>query len=226
MVKAFVDTESDIQKNLEKMGFSSSEESSTTLNKEDIHPSLEDTIERLSICDTNTELSEDGPDLITPNSTLYSGLGLSARTKELSQSNVSVEDDVVLGASRRLRAAVERILRLLNEIVNLNQGQDVQDIIRRNDELVNDLNEEIRRRDKLTHQLLIAEEQIKLLEKYKNKANSEKLEYEEMERQFYLLKSKVERLEAEREAWFLEKEELNKLKSSFVEGLPKLQQSK
>ena len=226
MVKAFVDTESDIQKNLEKMGFSSSEESSTTLNKEDIHPSLEDTIERLSICDTNTELSEDGPDLITPNSTLYSGLGLSARTKELSQSNVSVEDDVVLGASRRLRAAVERILRLLNEIVNLNQGQDVQDIIRRNDELVNDLNEEIRRRDKLTHQLLIAEEQIKLLEKYKNKAKSEKLEYEEMERQFYLLKSKVERLEAEREAWFLEKEELNKLKSSFVEGLPKLQQSK
>ena len=222
MVKAFVDTESDIQKNLEKMGFSSSEHN---INKEELHHSLEDAFERLSVGEANNELSDDGPDLITSSSTFYSSLDLSSISKDVSQ-NINVEDDVVLGASRRLRAAVERILRLLNEIVNINQEHDVQDLIRRNDELVNELNEEVKRREKLTHQLLLAEKSVKLLEESKNKFSLELLDYQTIKKEFDSMKSKLEKYEMEREEWAFEKEQLKKDKSNFFQGLPELQQSK
>jgi hypothetical protein len=218
-VKTFLDTEHDIQKQLEEMGI----ETNGT-NKDDILQGFtslgEDNMERLS--ETN-DLCEDGPDLtpssnllyLTPNSTYISG-----------QSEVEVEDDVVLGASRRLRAAVDRILKLLSEIVAAHQEHDFSSVLKRNDELVSELNEECSRRDKLTAQLFHIEDRVKALEKEKKCLSEKVIDYNETKRQMETMRIKIDEYESERDKWINDNKRLEKEKCSFAQGLPQLQQSK
>ncbi|RWS30964.1 trichohyalin-like protein [Leptotrombidium deliense] len=112
LVKAFLDTEHDIQKSLENMGFPCHESS---CSREEILPSLEDAIERLSHADGVNELCEDGPECISPSTTFYSSLTVTSGIVN-SVSAGNAEDDILLGASRRLRSAVSRILHLLQEL--------------------------------------------------------------------------------------------------------------
>jgi len=181
---------------------------------------VEDNIERLS--ETN-ELCEDGPDLtpssnlmyLTPPSTFSSG-----------HSEVEVEDDVVLGASRRLRAAVDRILKLLSEIVTAHQEHDFNSVIKRNEELVAELNEECTRRNKLTAQLLQIEDRVKTLEKEKTSLSEKVVDYNEAKRQMASMRTKIDEYEAERDKWISDNKRLEKEKCTFAQGLPQLQQSK
>lgn len=67
--------------------------------------------------DSLTELIDDGPELITPSAALI-GLNDPALLNDLA-GQLSIDDDIVLGASRRLRAAVGRILHLFQTVMSL-----------------------------------------------------------------------------------------------------------
>lgn len=184
-------------------------------------PSLgEETLERLSQGEIN-ELCEDGPDLTPSSNLLYM-----TPPSTCNVNNTEGEDDVVLGASRRLRSAVDRILKLLNENVIAHQQHDYNAILKRNEELVTELNEECSRRDKLTAQLLQNEQQVASLEKEKTKLTDILIEHNENKRQMESMKAKIEEYENERDKWAQDNQRLEKDRFSFTQGLPQLHQSK
>ena len=162
LVKAFIDTESEIQTNLQSLGFidgghengdgQDADGHNSTLKvpkEDDVLSSLEEPItangnnsssspcqtngrqievngsfgnhvtkrskRRMNNDDVHVEFADDGPDLITPAFNFSIGSDLSPSDI----SNLSIDDDVVLGASRRLRNAVDRILNLLKTVANL-----------------------------------------------------------------------------------------------------------
>ena len=176
----------------------------------------EDLVERLS----ETDLCEDGPDL-TPNSSnaLYF-------TPPSGQNEVEMEEDVVLGASRRLRAAVDRILKLLSEIVTKQSEHDFNALHKKNEDLLSELNEECVRRNKLTAQLLQIEDRVKTLEKEKTTLSEKLIDYNETKRQLETIKVKLNEYEIERDKWLNDSKRLEEEKSCFAQGLPQLQKSK
>lgn len=218
LVKTFLDTENDIQSQLEQLGFGSGENREEGLSLQGFPSFGEDTIERLSQGES-TELCEDGPDLTPSSNLIY--------VTPPSSFNVSqnVEDDVVLGASRRLRSAVDRILKLLNEIVVAHQEHDYNLLLKRNEELLNELNEECVRRNKLTSQLLQNEERVKILEKEKTELTEKMIDYNDCKKQYVIIKSRLGEYEAERDKWIVDNQRLENEKCTFAQGLPKLQQS-
>ncbi|CAG2161227.1 unnamed protein product, partial [Oppiella nova] len=191
LVKTFIDTEHDIQKHLIDMGI----ENKVT-NKEELLQSFvslnEDINERLE--ETN-ELCEDGPDL-TPHSNAIYYTPPSGHNNE-----VEMEEDVVLGASRRLRTAVDRILKLLSEIVSTQHEHDFSSVAKKNEELLSELNEECVRRNKLTAQLLQIEDRVKSLEKEKTSLSDKLIDYNEMKRQLETTRAKMNEYELERDKW-------------------------
>lgn len=213
LVKTFIDTEHDIQRHLNDMGIEN-----RVSNKEELLQSFvslnEDFAERLS--ETN-DLCEDGPDL-SPNSTnLYF-------TPPLGQNEA--EEDVVLGASRRLRTAVDRVLKLLSDIVSTHSEQDFNGLLKKNEELQSELNEECVRRNKLTSQLLQIEDRVKALEKEKITLTEKIIDYNETKRQMETMRVKLNEYELERDKWIADQKRLEEEKSSFAQGLPDLQKSK
>ena len=191
LVKTFLDTEQDIQKQLETLGLESVKNGqfNSSMIMKNGHcddsfggfPSLNhDQSERLLMSTTNSEivtfdlLCEDGPDLTTPSELIYSnplscsttiaGSGSTAIVNG-TQSN-DIEDDVVLGASRRLRLAVERVLKILADTLE-RQKQDFEELRRQKDELRMEFQEECQRSDKLTRQLMEKEQLVKTLENEK-----------------------------------------------------------
>lgn len=218
-VKSVLDTEQEIQKKMLEMGYETD-----NAHRDDLlqgFPSLgEETLERLSQGETN-ELCEDGPDLTPSSNLLYM-----TPPSTCNAHNTEGEDDVVLGASRRLRSAVDRILKLLNENVIAHQQHDYSAILKRNEELVTELNEECSRRDKLTAQLLQNEQRVLSLEKDKNKLTDILIEHNENKRQMEMMKAKIEEYENERDKWAQDNQRLEKDRFSFSQGLPQLHQSK
>lgn len=215
LVKTFLDTESDIQKHLQELGI----EGNNCYARDDAQgfTSLGDeNMERLS--ETN-DLCEDGPDL-TPHSMYINP----SSTFTANQNEVEVEDDVVLGASRRLRSAVDRVLKILSEVMGSHYDRD--SLLRRNEELMAELNEECTRRDKLTAQLLQIEDRVKVLEKEKISLSAKVTDYNELKQQMSAMKVRIDEYESERDKWINDNKRLEKEKSSFAQGLPQLQQSK
>lgn len=195
-------------------------------HREDVLPSLEDMADRLSQGESNNDLCEDGLDLITPTS-FYAPLNLPP-TSMLSTSNMNPgnpEDDVVLGASRRLRAAVDKILNILSDIVTSHECHDVQELLRKNEDLNVELNEEVVRREKLTNDLIKTEEQLASLLEKSCYWEEQLQDYNEIKRQNKDLERKLEEYQSERQKWIEDKITLEKDKNAFASGLPQLHQS-
>lgn len=136
LVKAFIDTESEIQSSLNQLGFTKDNDDNNNVSgsHEEILSSLEDGDKTLAMTsgpsprpalgaaggggalqlgEGGGDFCDDGPDLIT--SFLISG----GTDGSPDSTTVNIDDDVVLGASRRLRAAVDRILHLLKNVAAL-----------------------------------------------------------------------------------------------------------
>lgn len=62
-----------------------------------------------------------------------------------------------LGASRRLRVAVDHVLNLLGRAIENQQSQDLKILLKRNEELSNELQEESQGRDAVNMELVTAE---------------------------------------------------------------------
>jgi hypothetical protein len=179
LVKAFIDTESEIQSSLAKLGFPNNIRSSSgddfnnndnqehdSLSREEILSSLEQSLEDALVNDRSQShqlsptsnhqsknmlsnptvnqinstsspthspqqqsspsnvadgFQEDGDELITNqgDASLFHSI-VGEQVPDLS--NLNISDDVVLGASRRLRSAVSRILALLRNVAELQYG--------------------------------------------------------------------------------------------------------
>lgn len=218
LVKTFLDTENDIQKQLETLGLennkSSRGEDSGLLG----FTSLDD--ERISDL-TFEGLCDDGPDLTTPSSMIYSNHSLTNNTTAN-----DIEDDVVLGASRRLRLAVERVLKILTEVVDHHSQNDLKELLKEKDDLTNELQEEVQRRDKLTRQLLDKESALHKLENEKRTLVERTTDYGEVKAERDQLKLKLEEYERDRNKFLNDHKRFESEKNSFNQGLPQLQQSK
>lgn len=248
LVKTFLDTENDIQKQLETLGLESKNGQGKCSPMKNGHaddsldrgfPSLEpDQPERL-LMSTTSEIAtfdllcEDGPDLTTPSELIYSnplscsttiaGSGSTAIVNG-TQSN-DIEDDVVLGASRRLRLAVERVLKILADTLE-RQKQDFEELRRQKDELRMEFQEECQRSDKLTRQLMEKEQLVKTLENEKKILNDQLIDFNEMKLQQQCLRDKLEEFERERDRFVTDNKRFEMERKSFDKGLPQLHQSK
>ena len=229
LVKTFLDTEQDIQKQLETLGLESVKNGqfNSSMIMKNGHcddsfggfPSLDhDQSERLLMSTTNSEivtfdlLCEDGPDLTTPSDLIYNNNPLSYSTnttitgsgsKSLmnGQSN-DIEDDVVLGASRRLRLAVERVLKILSNTMD-QQKQDYNELQQQKNELQIEFQEECKRSDQLTRQLMEKEQTVKILENEKKLLNDQLIDYNEIRLQQQCLREKLDEFEHERDRFII-----------------------
>lgn len=175
------------------------------------------------VADFTFELDEDGPDL-TPLSMIYSSYSLNTSFND-------IEDDVVLGASHRLRHAVQHLLKVFANLVEYTRkigtnGIDTIAILKQKDELLLELQEEVVRRDKLTTQLLEKEHLVHNLESEKNVLQDQLMDYNEIRSEHEQLKLKCAEYEHDRDRLINEHKRLEMEKSSFSQGLPQLHQSK
>ncbi|XP_064456387.1 centrosome-associated protein CEP250-like isoform X3 [Ornithodoros turicata] len=205
LVKTYVDTEQDIQDTLANLGLSQHPTLDSTAAHEDDYPSLG------AISQTHgskedfasgiadgflSELCEDGPDL-TP------------RTWDMFASAIGVQEmesegeDVVLGASRRLRAAVDRVLRLLTDVAE-HRGEDFKGLVQRNQDLCQELQEESNVHNQLCLELLNTQASLRALEQEKQKLEDKlgvmENDYTKLNRELRLAKAKAQRLEDAQES--------------------------
>lgn len=142
LVQAFIDTEKQIEVSLTKLGFGDENISGSQADSE-VLSSLDDMImdkhtgmnhshqhqgggnQRGTPVNNNnagdaanTDFCDDGPDLINPSSFLLTPDSL-PRDLLNPNSGLKIDDDVVLGYSKRLRTAVDRILHLLKNVASL-----------------------------------------------------------------------------------------------------------
>ncbi|KAG8180339.1 hypothetical protein JTE90_016371 [Oedothorax gibbosus] len=198
LVKTFLDIEHDINSHLVEHGLTPSRSGTFTHNDEErghIAGSRED-FASLSIGECpNIELVEDGPDLTPRTWDLFSAAG--AYDTELEG------EDVVLGASRRLKQAVDHVLNLLTRALNNQQNQDLKYLLKRNEELSQELQEESLGRDNVAMELLNAESNIRRLEGEKQRLEDNirdlKENEEELKREIRQEKNKVGQLAHEKE---------------------------
>lgn len=233
LVKGTVDITTDIQRSLDRLGFNTTVDESLN-NKDELFTSLEDAFERISQNELTLDFGEDGHDLGLPSEFSASLLANSRNQYSLSYSSKEpspgfgsgAKDDLVLVTQKRLRAYVERLLHLLRQYVDLNKNHNAQNIIKKNDELVNNLNSELTRQEKLTSQLIQVEEKAKDLEQ-QNLILEKKLEnYDELKNELDFYKQKAGFYEVERSQVLAEQERLRSEKHAFSRGLPALQKSK
>ncbi|KAI7685847.1 Pericentrin [Sarcoptes scabiei] len=246
LVKTFLDTEQDIHKQLETLGFERNtdnavhQRNSPSNNNRSDDPfqfsSLEE--ERLLMSNeiTTFDLCEDGPDLTSPSSVIYSladGSNCVANSRNLSNNNFDtknngttlndVEDDVVLGASRRLSSAVERVLKILAETLNQRKN-DYKEVLQQKNDLSIEIQEECERNHQLAKELIEKENRIKILETEQKTMKDQLVDYEEIKIQHERLKKKVEEYELEREQFQNDNKRLEMERRSFDQGLPQLHQ--
>ena len=224
LVKTFLDTENDIQKHLETLGLETSGETTNPDLKRTFDdsffyqgfPSIEG--------DNFSDLTADGlvdDHLLSGNSALYYSTtttnSFNASDSKATTNN-DVDDDVVLVASKRLRSAVERVLKILSDVVEsqCDKNSDYQATLQ---------NESICR-DKLARQLIDKESLIQQLEQDKQTILEQTSDYFAIKSERDQFKVKAQEYERDREKFV---EEINKFKDEkqqFVKGLPQLQKSK
>ncbi|GFY71719.1 PACT_coil_coil domain-containing protein [Trichonephila inaurata madagascariensis] len=199
LVKTFVDIEHEINSHLEKHGLIPSHPTTLAPQDEEIGLSVgsREDFTSLSIggeC-PNIELAEDGPDL-TPRAW---DVFVSAGAYDMDMEG----EDVVLGASRRLRSAVEHVLNLLTRALENQQNQDLKLLLKRNEELSLELQEESEGRDALHMKVVTAESTIRKLECAKQRLedlNHDLKENQElMKRELITERNKLARLAHEKE---------------------------
>ncbi|GIY22141.1 PACT_coil_coil domain-containing protein [Caerostris darwini] len=160
LVKTFLDIERDINSHLEKHGLIPSRPGTLTHQDEETGHSVgsrEDFTSMSIVGDCPTiELTEDGPDLTPRAWDLFASAGAYDTDME--------GEDVVLGASRRLRSAVDHVLNLLTRALDNQQNQDLKLLLKRNKELSLELQEEVEGRDALHMKVVTAESTIRKLE--------------------------------------------------------------
>ncbi|GFV52550.1 PACT_coil_coil domain-containing protein [Trichonephila clavipes] len=199
LVKTFVDIEHEINSHLEKHGLIPSHPTTLAHQDEEIGLSVgsREDFTSLSIggeC-PNIELAEDGPDL-TPRAW---DVFVSAGAYDMDMEG----EDVVLGASRRLRSAVEHVLNLLTRALENQQNQDLKLLLKRNEELSLELQEESEGRDALHMKVVTAESTIRKLECAKQRLedlNHDLKENQElMKRELTTERNKLARMAHEKE---------------------------
>ncbi|XP_077554393.1 uncharacterized protein LOC144169219 isoform X3 [Haemaphysalis longicornis] len=223
LVKTYVDTEQEIQDALGQLGLSrvDSPASSNVAPDEDYS-----SLGGLS-CQTQgskedfgegflSELCEDGPDL-TP------------RTWDMFASAIGMQDttemegeDVVLGASRRLRTAVDRVLRLLGEVCE-HRGEDFRGLVQRNRDLCQELRQESQLHNQLALDLLHTQERVRALEADKQRLEDALSHLEEqrleLQRELRSARSRAQRLEDARESLGEQQQLLEEQRRMLREGL-------
>ncbi|EEC18801.1 conserved hypothetical protein [Ixodes scapularis] len=222
LVKTYVDTEQDIQDALAQLGLSrvDSPDSTAVLDEDysslgavssQTHGSKEDFAEGFL-----SELCEDGPDLTPRTWDMFaSAIGM--------QETAEMEgEDVVLGASRRLRTAVDRVLKLLGEVAE-HRGEDFRSLVQRNRDLCQELRQESQLHNQLCMDLINAQGTVRSLELEKQKLEETVFALEEsraqLERELRFAKAKVQRLEDAQDDLAEERLLLREQRSLLQEGL-------
>ncbi|KAH6938762.1 hypothetical protein HPB50_012421 [Hyalomma asiaticum] len=222
LVKTYVDTEQEIQDALGQLGLSRVDSPASNTAADEDYSSLGGTS-----CQTQgskedfadgflSELCEDGPDL-TP------------RTWDMFASAIGMQDtsemegeDVVLGASRRLRTAVDRVLRLLAE-VSEHRGEDFRGLVQRNRDLCQELRQESQLHNQLALDLLHAQERGRALELEKQHLEDTVSQLEEqrteLQREVRSLRARAQRLEDARESLGEQRQLLEEQRRMLREGL-------
>lgn len=221
LVKAFLETENEIQKSLTKMGLASAED--LIPQNEDMLYSLEDAIEKFSISDINEEYFEDDANLVTfSNSNGANQSSVSNSFLELE----NLKDDVVLGFSQRLRSGVDKVLQVLNESLSQNSSDELKELLRRNIELSTEVKEEANRREMLTQKLLACENQMRQMQTEKVSMEQQLQNYDETKRLVNSLQTQLDDYKSELRTLNSEKDRLQKSKVTLSNSLPQLEQSK
>ncbi|XP_023240985.1 A-kinase anchor protein 9-like isoform X3 [Centruroides sculpturatus] len=206
LVKTFFDIEQDINNRLIQLGLDAlhpaennfqQDEEGTLIpvgSREDFTVFMGETM--------NLELSEDGPDLTPRSWDLF--------TSSIAAHEVEMEgEDVVLGASKRLRAAVERVLRLLTHAVEAQQTQDLRVLLHRNEALAKELQEETQHKDFLQMELIRVEALLRNSEQERQKLddiiNSLKETKESLVKELNLLRRQLHYMEETQETLSEEK---------------------
>ncbi|XP_065301788.1 rootletin-like isoform X11 [Dermacentor albipictus] len=222
LVKTYVDTEQEIQDALGQLGLSRVDSPASNTAADEDYSSLGG-----MSCQTQgskedfadgflSELCEDGPDL-TP------------RTWDMFASAIGMQDtsemegeDVVLGASRRLRTAVDRVLRLLAE-VSEHRGEDFRGLVQRNRDLCQELRQESQLHNQLALDLLHAQERGRALELEKQRLEDTVSQLEEqrteLQREVRSLRARTQRLEDARESLGEQRQLLEEQRRMLREGL-------
>ncbi|XP_049269273.1 A-kinase anchor protein 9 isoform X2 [Rhipicephalus sanguineus] len=222
LVKTYVDTEQEIQDALGQLGLSRVDSPASNTAADEDYSSLGG-----MSCQTQgskedfadgflSELCEDGPDL-TP------------RTWDMFASAIGMQDtsemegeDVVLGASRRLRTAVDRVLRLLAE-VSEHRGEDFRGLVQRNRDLCQELRQESQLHNQLALDLLHAQERGRALEHEKQRLEDVVSQLEEqrteLQREVRSLRARAQRLEDARESLGEQRQLLEEQRRMLREGL-------
>ncbi|GIY34191.1 PACT_coil_coil domain-containing protein [Caerostris extrusa] len=199
LVKTFLDIERDINSHLEKHGLIPSRPGTLTHQDEETGHSVgsrEDFTSMSIVGDCPTiELTEDGPDLTPRAWDLFASAGAYDTDME--------GEDVVLGASRRLRSAVDHVLNLLTRALDNQQNQDLKLLLKRNKELSLELQEEVEGRDALHMKVVTAESTIRKLEcdrqRLEDLIQDLKENQEIMKREMITERNKIARLTHEKE---------------------------
>uniref|UniRef100_A0A6B0VIN9 Putative a-kinase anchor protein 9-like isoform x1 n=1 Tax=Ixodes ricinus TaxID=34613 RepID=A0A6B0VIN9_IXORI len=222
LVKTYVDTEQDIQDALAQLGLSRVDSPDSTAVLDEDYSSLgavssqtqgskEDFAEGFL-----SELCEDGPDLTPRTWDMFaSAIGM--------QETAEMEgEDVVLGASRRLRTAVDRVLKLLGEVAE-HRGEDFRSLVQRNRDLCQELRQESQLHNQLCMDLINAQGTVRSLELEKQKLEETVFALEEsraqLERELRFAKAKVQRLEDAQDDLAEERLLLREQRSLLQEGL-------
>ncbi|CAL1280063.1 unnamed protein product [Larinioides sclopetarius] len=200
LVKTFLDIERDINSHLEKHGLIPTRPASLCHQDEETGHSVgsREDFTSLSIggeCPT-IELAEDGPDLTPRAWDLFATAGAY---------DADIEgEDVVLGASRRLRSAVDHLLNLLTRALDNQQNQDLKLLLKRNEELSQELQEEVEGRDALHMKVVTSESTIRKLECEKQRLNDLIQDLQEnqeiMKREMIMERNKLARVTHEKES--------------------------
>ncbi|GBM04463.1 hypothetical protein AVEN_197882-2 [Araneus ventricosus] len=200
LVKTFLDIERDINAHLEKHGLIPTRPASLCHHDEETGHSVgsREDFTSLSIggeCPT-IELAEDGPDLTPRAWDLFATAGAY---------DADIEgEDVVLGASRRLRSAVDHLLNLLTRALDNQQNQDLKLLLKRNEELSQELQEEVEGRDALHMKVVTAESTIRKLECEKQRLDDLIQDLQEnqeiMKRELTMERNKLARVTHEKES--------------------------
>lgn len=228
LVKTYVDTEQDIQDALAQLGLSHVDSPDSTAILDEDYPSLggmsnqtqgskEDFAEGFL-----SELCEDGPDLTPRTWDMFaSAIGMQETTE-------MEGEDVVLGASRRLRTAVDRVLKLLGEVAE-HRGEDFRGLVQRNRDLCQELRQESQLHNQLSMDLINAQGAVRALELDKQKLEDALAALDEernqLKRELKFARSKVQRLEDAQESLSEERQLLEEQRRLLQGGLQEPQLS-
>lgn len=229
LVKTFFDIEQDINNRLIQLGLDAIHPAENSLQQDEegaLIPmgSREDfTVFMGESTGISLELSEDGPDLTPRSWDLF--------TSSIAAHEVEMEgEDVVLGASKRLRAAVERVLRLLTHAVEAQQTQDLRVLLHRNENLTKELQDEIQQKDFLQMEFIRVEALLRNSEQERQKSddiiNALKESKESLNKELNLLRRQLQYLEETQETLTEEKRYVKEQCQMLANNMTQAEQDK